>query len=459
MYNTGKITFMELLRKQIISFPVFIFMISGVSSLSYADGEFRLNNLITFTNKLHISGYGNAHMMYHDGTPDIRGERDLDNPLYQLRELSFFTDLDVTDNITASAEVQFNKLSDTTGVFLNYAYLNFDVSSMLNKWDADKFGNLSMRFGKFLVPFLSYNEHKPNFKQNLMSPPFTARQLAPVLQNPPNFRGIGWSDTGAMLNWNREIGEYGILDFKASVIKGLQSNKDVLDANTVTLNSFATTGTGMEFQPTIRPRDGLMQNDADGDFNDNNNNKAVTAKLSYLFNDLPLDVGFSYYRGAWDRKDDHYMSMYGVHFNYLAKNWTLKGEYVLAEVDQREGINIVKEMGPADINTSTGDYDMEAWYIEGSFVPYRYGKDKDFYLRLIARYDYVDTNDEVAAFNPWHRARTTLGTEWKFNLNSMLRYEWQYTELDDFTDAPDPYKDAGGKEHIKMHMISLVFWF
>jgi hypothetical protein len=433
-------------------------VILGVSLISYAEGEFRLNDLITFTNKLHISGFGNAHIMDHDGTPDFRSSRDIDNPLYQLRELSFFIDLDVTENITASTEIELNKLSGVENVSLNYAYLNFNASSMLKKWDEDRFGRLSMRFGKFLVPFLSYNEHKPNFEQNLMSPPFTAQQLAPVVQIPPNFRGIGWSDTGGMLNWNREIGNLGILDFKASVIKGIQSNADVLDANTVKLNSFTTNSMGMKFQPTLRPRDGLITNEADGDLNDNNNNKAVTTKLSYMFNDLPLDVGFSYYRGAWDRKDDHYMSMYGIHLNYLSKNWTLKGEYVFAEVDQREGINIVQEMGPASINTSTGDYDMQAWYAEGSFIPYRYGKVEDMYIKAIARYDDVDTNDE-ATFTPWDRSRITLGTEWKFNLNSMLRYEWQYHKLDNFTDAPDSFKDAGGKEHIKMHMISIIFRF
>ncbi len=453
---------MELIRKQIISLLAFIFVISAVNITSYAEGEFRLNDLITFTNRLNISGYGNAHFMDHDSTPDFDNKRDIDNPLYQLRELSFFIDLDVTDNITASTEIEFNKLSNVENVSMNYAYLDFNVSSMLNKWDEDRFGNLSMRVGKFLVPFLSYNEHKPNFQQNLMSPPFTAWQLAPVVQSPPHFRGIGWSDTGGMLNWNREIGDLGILDFKASVIKGIQSNADVLDANTVKLNSYSTMNMGMgmvsTFQPTLRPRDGLITNEADGDFNDTNNTKAVTAKLSYLFNDLPIDVGFSYYRGAWDRNDDHYMSMYGVHFNYLTRNWTLKGEYVLAEIDQREGINIVKEMGPAHINTSTDDYGMQAWYVEGSFIPYRYGKDENKYIKLIGRFDDVDTNDE-ATFTPWDRSRITLGTEWKFNLNSLLRYEWQYQELDNFTDAPDAFKDASGKEHIKMHMISIIFRF
>ena len=101
---------------------------------------------------------------------------------------------------------------------------------------------------------------------------------------------------------------------------------------------------------------------------------------------------------------------------------------------------------------------MEAWYLEGSYIPLRYGSDDDRYLRLIARYDDVDTNDK-ALFTPWDRSRITLGTEWQFDPNARLRFEWQSSELDNFSDAPLPYKRAGGKRHVEMYMFSFIFWF
>lgn len=421
-----------------------------------AEGEeFRLNEHITFTDRLHITGYGNIHLMDHEGTPKFDGERDLNDPLLQLRELSLFIDFDVAENIVASAEVGVaNNLENQN---LNYAYLDFDVASMIQQWDADTFGNLSVRAGRFLVPFLSYNENKPSFKQHLMSQPFTAWQLTPVVQSPPDYDGLGWSDTGIMLNWSRLVGDSGVVDFKLAIIKGLQSNEDVFDANSARLDTGLTV-MGKPFQPTVRPRDGLAQNEASNDFHDNNGNKAVVLKSSYSFIAFPLDVGFSWYRGAWDNSGDQFIEMYGPHFNYLARRWTLKGEYVRADVEQTGGINIVTQMGPAAINTSTDDYNMLAWYLEGSAIPFFYGAEDGRYVRLIARYDDVDTNDE-AAFTPWDRSRVTLGTEWQFCSNARLRYEWQQHTIHSFSDAPSAFKAAGGKKHIDVHMVSAIFWF
>ena len=80
------------------------------------------------------------------------------------------------------------------------------------------------------------------------------------------------------------------------------------------------------------------------------------------------------------------------------------------------------------------------------------------FVRIVTRYDDVDTNDKIA-FTPFDRARITLGGEWEFAYNSRLRYEWQRTTIDDFGRAPPPYRNAGGKEHIQMHMASVIFAF
>lgn len=197
--------------------------------------------------------------MDHDGVPRFVDSDDLNDGIGQLREFSIFLDYTVSQNVLVSTEL--GSADNFEELDANYLYLDFDLSSIADNIDSDKYGNLSLRAGKFLVPFLSYNENKPNFKQSLMSQPFTAWQMAPVINSPRDFKSLGWSDTGVMLNWNRMAGP-GILDIKVSAIKGLQSDADVLDANYGRLDTVLDMGSG-PFNPAVRPRDGLMQNEAD----------------------------------------------------------------------------------------------------------------------------------------------------------------------------------------------------
>lgn len=389
--------------------------------------------------KVQISGYGNMHYMDHDGMPAFVGQKRLDNGFFQLREFSLYFDVAITDAIIASTELEAG--DNGNRYTANYAYVDVQVLE-----------NLSFRAGKILVPFLSYNENKPNFKQYLMSQPFTAWNLAPVNGTAQTVHGFGWSDAGVTLNWNRVVGEVGILDLKAAVINGLGSDSNVLDGNTAQLDAGMMT-------PVVRPRDGLIQNEENNELLDNNNNKASVLKATFKSMQFPLDFGISWYRGAWNPAGDKNLQMLGGHLNLLAKSWTIKGEYVTADVEQDAGLDPVTAAGltgPAMLNTSTGDYNMHAYYIEGSFIPLRLSADR--YLRLVARYDDVDTNDK-AMFTPFDRFRTTLGAEFQFARNSRLRYEWQRSKLNDFGKAPGPYKNAGGKEVVQMHMASIIFSF
>ena len=151
--------------------------------------------------------------------------------------------------------------------------------------------------------------------------------------------------------------------------------------------------------------------------------------------------------------------MLGAHLNVLQPNWTLKSEYVIAQVEQTAGSNPVADaglMGPAPLNTSTGDYDMHAWYVEASVFPVRGTNAR--YLRLVGRYDDVDTNDQIG-FTPFDRSRVTVGTEIQFASNTRFRFEYQRSVIDDFQNAPPPYIGAGGEESIKMAMASVIFSF
>lgn len=409
--------------------------------------------------RVNLSGYINGHVMDHDDAPRFV-DKDINGTIVQLREASVFADVVMTENLLFSTELElsydFSDKShsgreDRAEAVFNYYYLGLDLAGQMG-WDTDETGGLSVRFGRILVPFLNYNENKPSFKQSLMSQPFTAWQLAPVNNAAGSFQQYGWTDTGLMLNWYYATAESGVVDLKLSVINGLGSESAALDSNTVQLDA------GM-MQPTVRPRDGLHNARSDwNDHSDVNSDKAVVVKLSYAPYSMPLNVGISGYQGAWDEAGDQDLTMYGVHVDYRKRDWGIKGEYVKAEVEQAAGINVVTAPGPGGLNETTGDYGMNAWYLEGEYKALRYGDRGTNYVMPIVRLDRVITNDETS-FSPFNRERATVGVEWQFIENVRLRAELQKIKLLDFDAAPAPFVDAGGSEDITMKMVSLIAYF
>ncbi len=398
-----------------------------------------MNLSLTAQGNLNISGYGNAHIMGAKGTAKVVDQNSLGNTAMQIREFTLYFDFTITDRIIASVEFEAGRNAKVYES--NYAYVEIEATD-----------NLKLRAGKLLVPFLYYNENKPNFKQYLMSQPFTAWNLAPVIGAPIETHGYGWSDIGMMLEWYGEVGESGLFSIKSALIDGISSQSNALDAGTVQLEDG-----GM--QPVVRTRSGLLHNEEDAPAIDNNNSKAVVLKAVYKSLENPLEVGASFYRGAWNNRGDKYLTMYGLHLNWLSGNFGLRSEYGLAQVDQDAGFDPVAAQGlngPAGLNTTTGNYAMKAYFVELSFVPVFWSRDR--FLRLVGRFDDVDTNDQVA-FTPFDRSRMTLGLEWQFAKGVRARLETQYSKIDDFDKAPQPYRNAGGKEVITMSMASIIFSF
>jgi len=407
--------------------------------------------------RINISGYVNGHMMTHYGTPQLVG-KNIDETLYQLREASLFIDAVINDSLLFSTELEMSYdfsdkedsgREDSFEALLNYYYFDLDVSNAMD-WDSDETGSFKVRAGRMLVPFLQYNENKPSFKQSLMSQPFTAWQMAPVNNVGGSFKQFGWTDLGVSFNYSKILGDSGLIDLKLSVINGLGTESQVLDSNTVQLDP------GGALKPTVRPRDGLANAKSEWDeFGDVNSDKAIVVKLSYVPFSMPLNVGLSYYSGAWDKDANNDLSMTGVHASYATKDWSLKGEYLVADVEQTAGINVVTAPGPG-LNVSTGDYEMSAWYVEGAYTALRYGTNN--FLKAIVRFDAVDTNDQ-AMFTPFDRSRVTAGLEWQFINNVRLRLEHQENEINDFQNAPAPFIAAGGEKDISMTMMSLIAYF
>ena len=146
--------------------------------------EWTSNNSKRTDGRINLSGSFNFHYMNHDGVP-VFADKDINDPLFQIREASVFADIVVTENILFSTELEMSydfsnrQTSNRDHRFkarLNDFYVDFDVGSMMDF----ESGSLNVRFGRILVPFVQYNENKPNFKQSLMSQPFTSWQIAPV---------------------------------------------------------------------------------------------------------------------------------------------------------------------------------------------------------------------------------------------------------------------------------------
>ncbi len=387
-------------------------------------------------------GYGNMHWMDMEGMPlflDAVGgsaEPDLNSPFIQLREFSIFLEAPLSERLVASAEIE---AGDNGGRFtLNYGY----VEIMAAEW-------LEWKAGKILVPFLAYNERKANQYQSLMSQPFTAWQLAPVSGRAMDTHGLGWSDIGFQVDMKSRR-DAGVLDFKLAVINGLGSDDpNALDAN------YAYFEDGMPGE--VRPRDGLAQNEFADRHTDNNGTSAAVAKLTYLNTGslVRAEFGLSFYYGNWDPNDLHSLTMYGAHFRLEGRKWELAGEAGLARVEQEADLFADGDTLSLMPNRTTGNYGMNAWYVEAAARVAEYGE--DHWVKLIARYDEVDTNDQVG-FTPFDRSRFTAGLEWQFDQNARLRYEFQQSTIHDYMIAMGTVRDSV-PENPSMHMLSVIFWF
>lgn len=146
--------------------------------------------------------------------------------------------------------------------------------------------------------------------------------------------------------------------------------------------------------------------------------------------------------------------MVGPHFRIAGERWEVKSEAAFARVEQIAGLTVGSFAGPAP-NLTTATYNMRAWYLEGAYRAWEYGEDR--WLKLVARFDDVDTNDK-AAFTPFDRSRFTLGLEWQYAPRARLRYEFQKHTIDDYEKAPPPIANSVPK-HPGMHMVSVIFWF
>ncbi len=160
--------------------------------------------------RINLSGYVNAHYMKHDGLV-VLNEHDFNKSIIEIREASIYLDSIISNGLLFSSELELSYdlsgqavLGDEKRFDSNITYYYADIDlNVLADLGSDNLGQFNFRVGRILVPFLKYNENKPNFKQNLMSQSFTAWQLSPVNNTPNHPHDIGWTDFVLLFNWKK----------------------------------------------------------------------------------------------------------------------------------------------------------------------------------------------------------------------------------------------------------------
>ena len=241
---------------------------------------------------------------------------------FDLHYFNIIVGTNIEDKIVAEILLEYEHGGDDTGV--RYGIIDYKVADPV-----------ILRMGKFLVPIGRFNEYlSPEYANKLPDRPYCLWQIVPIV----------WAETGVQLRGEFDFSSKQSLNYAFYVVNGLEQ----------AANSDGSVGEGGSIR-SMRP------NNRDS----NNNNKAWGGRIGFKpFKEL--EVGASYYTGAYtiDGKQD--LSITDFHIEYYKNKLTLRGEYVRANQQ-----------------TSGMDLDKNGFYAEGA---YRMNP----FLEPVVRYDQAD---------------------------------------------------------------------
>ncbi len=219
------------------------------------------------------SGYGDVTFMMQRGTPASFDAAHF-NPILTAR---------MGSRLTAEAEVEIEP--EELGV--EYTILDIAISR-----------SLTLRLGKFLVPFGRFNEVlHPSFRWNMVSKPLMMDEVVPTT----------WVDIGIQARGTVDLGGGNAVSYAAWVTNGLGGGEDFKD------------------QPQVVKS--LRDN-----YDDNNSDKALGARLAFdLFRGQRFGsstIGFSAYTAAVNDAASERLSLVGVDASLGLGDVTLRGEAV-----------------------------------------------------------------------------------------------------------------------------------
>ena len=272
--------------------------------------------------------------------------------------ISYFTELEFERSATVGG-------SRGGEVLVEQAYTDIKINSWMN-----------FRGGIVLVPFGNIERDHFSPLREVVSQPYTSYALAPS----------DWTDNGFGINGNINLSDQWIADYQFNVIAGL--------------------GSGISPQGLRRTRQGFGV--------DNNNNKAMAAKIS-LQNSSGLTMGFSFYNGKWDDAGTKQINGFNFDFDYQWKWLDIVGEFTR--------MNVEREFAQSAI--------MDGYYIRGIYslenlLPNDW-LSQDFphaKLSIVTQYDQVNIENvfDINQVDNWEK-RYTIGlrfeptNSWIANLN------------------------------------------
>lgn len=160
-------------------------------------------------------------------------------------------------------------------------------------------------------------------------------------------------------------------------------------------------------------------------FNDNNNNKALSGKVSFIpFNNL--EVGLSTYFCKFDKNNDKYLGMGVGDFKYTLGDLELLGEgsfvsITPAEVKDNNGKVVAIVKGPMFGYTLETRYRLRPEFLKMSFL----GKDFEKpTITLFGRFD--QTDGDMTILNQYDKLQGTIGFNYRPIESVAFKFEYQH---------------------------------
>jgi hypothetical protein len=297
--------------------------------------------------KPYIHGYAAA--VYRDH--DFNRKRSIDT--FDLHYFNIVLGTNIEDKIAAEVLLEYEHGDDDMGV--RYGIIDYKFAD-----------TLILRMGKFLVPMGYFNEYlSPEYANKLPDRPYCLWQIVPIV----------WAETGIQLRGQYELPSNREINYAVYLVNGMEQSA----------NADGSVGEGGSIR-SMRP------NDRDS----NNSDKAYGGRIGFK----PwkeLEVGFSYYTGAYTIDGRQDLSIMDLDVEYKKNDWTLRGEYVRA-----------------DQEVSTGDLKKDGFYAEAA---YRLNRN----FEPVLRYDEADMDDGLG-----HEVqRSTIGLVFypEPNLHPMFNFK------------------------------------
>lgn len=337
----------------------------------------------TLSQRVRVSGYGEMgwRMFTHAPRTDEYLEADGgDGNLFDLRRINLRYNVQFTEKASWYGEVEMedaglDEISVEESAF-NYSY---------KPW-------LNFRAG-LLIPQLTYTNVNHDGPARLL----VDRPLVDQFVVPSTYRDLGAGIYGFV-----PLKKHGAFNYDLMVLNGFT---DIIDAGATAGSPVSST---IDFNGLRRIR---PSRDANNDrFRDNNDNKAVYARLGYT--PFPgLEIGVAAHTGKYDEADSKNLTILSGDLQYRYKRFSLLAEYANALFQRGNGLNsqgIAYSLFP----TSTNGYFVQAAY------------DLTQKLKAIAAYNLVDF-DEGQNGNTMQRV--SLGLRYNPYKRVFFKTEYQLT--------------------------------